>query len=112
VAGAAQPLRVEVLRAGTKGLGHLGAAEIALASVAPARGFATLQALHGGLQSIFAPAGNQLLDQRLKPVRCALHEIAVDFPRAIENFVAGAQQRKAPVSGGFRLGEGEEGLGE
>jgi len=75
--GAAQPLRVKVLGSGTKGLGHLGSAQVSLAGVSTARGFATLQALHRRLQRVFTSAGHQLRYQWSEPVRRLLQQVSM-----------------------------------
>jgi hypothetical protein len=68
---------MEIHRPGTKGVGHLGAAQIALPRVAAARGLLALQSLHRGLESILAPAGDELLDQRSKPGRRVSEEFSM-----------------------------------
>ena len=75
--GAAQPLRVKVLGSGTKGLGHLGSAQVSLAGVSTARGFATLQALHRRLQRVFTSAGHQLRHQWSEPVRRLSQQVSM-----------------------------------
>ena len=91
VTGPAQSSRVEIFGSGAEGLGHLGAAEKAATGVPPTWSFATLQALHSGLQRIVAPTVDQLLDQRLQPMRRTFHEIAMGLVRAVEDLVSGAQ---------------------
>ena len=82
---------MEIFGSGAEGLGHLGAAEKAATGVPPTWSFATLQALHSGQQRIVAPTVDQLLDQRLQPMRRTFHEIAMGLVRAVEDLVAGAQ---------------------
>jgi hypothetical protein len=112
VVGATQPLWVEIRWAGAKGFGHLGPAEVAVPGIAPTRLFAAFKTLHGGLQSVFAPTGHQLLYQRLEPTRCVAQQIAARITRAVESGVTGTQQCQSPVPGRLGVGEGEQRLGQ
>jgi len=102
VTGATKPLRVEILGSGTKSLGHLGAAEIALTGGTATSILATPKAFDGSLQCIFAMAGHELRYKRSEPVRCFLQQFSACFSPTVEGGVAGTQQCQAPVA--WRLG--------
>jgi hypothetical protein len=112
MAGTTLPLRVKIDRPRIEGLHHLSTAQISLAGIPTARRLDPLKSLNCRLQGIFASAQNELLKQRMKPVRRVSQDLPICSAGAVKHRVAGTQQRQAPVPRRFRFGEGEEGLGQ
>jgi hypothetical protein len=112
VTGAAQPLRVKIPGTGAKGLGHLGAAEIALADGTSTRVFTPLKTLDGGMQRVFTLAIHQLRDQRSEPVRRFSQHLSMCPTWRVEGRVTGTQKRQASVAGRFCVSKRKQSLGK
>jgi hypothetical protein len=101
VKSAAHTLWVEILGARAEDFYHVSTAEIAVSGGTAARFFDALESLHCGLEGILTVASHQLGYQRSKPVRRIPQQLLTRCVWTVKRSVAGAQQRQAPIVGGF-----------